>query len=126
MIHSRLSSREEAPNQGTEGAPEAWVDVDPAFAEALRGIAVGNDIILITWFHRARRDLLEVHPRGDRNRPITGVFSTRSPDRPNPLGLHRVKVLEITGNMIRVEPLEAIEGTPVVDIKPVLPGSADS
>jgi tRNA-Thr(GGU) m(6)t(6)A37 methyltransferase TsaA len=126
VVHSRLSSREEAPNQGSEGAPDAWIDVDPAFLEALEGTAEGSDIIVVTWFHQARRDLLKVHPRGDRKRPVTGVFSTRSPDRPNPLGLHRVKVLEITGNRIRVAPLEAIDGTPVVDIKPVLPQSADS
>jgi tRNA-Thr(GGU) m(6)t(6)A37 methyltransferase TsaA len=126
VIHSRLLSREEAPNQGSEGAPDAWIDVDPAFAEGLQGIAVGSDVIVVTWFHLSRRDLLKVHPRGDRNRPKTGVFSTRSPDRPNPLGLHRVKVLEITGSRMRVVPLEAVHGTPVVDIKPVLPGSADS
>jgi tRNA-Thr(GGU) m(6)t(6)A37 methyltransferase TsaA len=81
---------------------------------------------VVTWFHLSRRDLLKVHPRGDRTRPVTGVFSTRSPDRPNPLGLHRVTVMEITGNRMRVAPLEAIDGTPVVDIKPVLPQSADS
>jgi tRNA-Thr(GGU) m(6)t(6)A37 methyltransferase TsaA len=126
VVQSRLSSREEAPNQGNEGAPDAWIDVDPAFAEGLQGVAVGSDVIVVTWFHLSRRDLLKVHPRGDRARPVTGVFSTRSPDRPNPLGLHRVKVMEITGNRIRVAPLEAIDGTPVVDIKPVLPQSADS
>lgn len=126
VVQSRLSSREEAPNQGSEGAPDAWIDVDPAFAEGLQGVAVGSDVIVVTWFHLSRRDLLKVHPRGDRARPVTGVFSTRSPDRPNPLGLHRVKVMEITGNRIRVAPLEAIDGTPVVDIKPVLPQSADS
>jgi len=126
LVRSRLSRREEAPHQGSEGAPDAWIDVDPAFAEGLQGIAVGDDIIVVTWFHQARRDLLKVHPRGDRKRPMTGVFCTRSPDRPNPLGLHRVKVLEITGNRIKVAPLEAIDGTPVVDIKPVLPGQADT
>jgi tRNA-Thr(GGU) m(6)t(6)A37 methyltransferase TsaA len=126
VIRSRLSSRKEAPNQGSEGAPDAWIDVDPDFAEGLQGITVGSDVIVVTWFHLSRRDLLKVHPRGDMNRPVTGVFSTRSPDRPNPLGLHRVKVMEITGTRIRVAPLEAIDGTPVVDIKPVLPQSADS
>lgn len=126
VVQSRLSGREEAPNQGSEGAPDAWIDVDPAFAEGLQGVAVGSDVIVVTWFHLSRRDLLKVHPRGDRARPVTGVFSTRSPDRPNPLGLHRVKVLELTGSRIRVAPLEAIDGTPVVDIKPVLPQSADS
>lgn len=126
VVQSRLSSREEAPNQGSEGAPDAWIDVDPAFAEGLQGVAVGGDVIVVTWFHLSRRDLLKVHPRGDRARPVTGVFSTRSPDRPNPLGLHRVKVLELTESRIRVAPLEAIDGTPVVDIKPVLPQSADA
>ncbi len=126
VIHSELTSCEAAPHQGNEGAPDAWLEVDATIAEGLEGIAAGNEIILITWFHRARRDILKVHPRGDKNRPLTGVFSTRSPDRPNPLGLHRVKVLEVTGNKLKVGPIEAIDGTPVIDIKPVLPRSADS
>jgi tRNA-Thr(GGU) m(6)t(6)A37 methyltransferase TsaA len=86
----------------------------------------GDEVILITWFHQSRRDVLAVHPRGDKHNPLTGVFATRSPDRPNPLGLHRVKVLEINGNSIKVGPLEAIDGTPVVDIKPVLDSSMDA
>jgi tRNA-Thr(GGU) m(6)t(6)A37 methyltransferase TsaA len=126
VIRSELSSREEAPKQANEGAPDAWIDVDPAFGEGLEGIRPGSDIIVITWFHQASRDLLKVHPRGDESRPMTGVFTTRSPDRPNPLGLHRVKVLEIVGNRIKVGSLEAIDGTPVIDIKPVIPKSADS
>ncbi len=126
VIHSELTSCEAAPHQGNEGAPDAWLEVDATTAEGLEGLATGNEIILITWFHRARRDILKVHPRGDKNRPLTGVFSTRSPDRPNPLGLHRVKVLEVTGNKVKVGPIEAIDGTPVIDIKPVLPRSADS
>lgn len=126
LVHSELTSCEAAPHQGNEGAPDAWLEVDATIAEGLEGIAAGNEIILITWFHRARRDILKVHPRGDKNRPLTGVFSTRSPDRPNPIGLHRVKVLEVTGNKLRVGPIEAIDGTPVIDIKPVLPRSADS
>jgi tRNA-Thr(GGU) m(6)t(6)A37 methyltransferase TsaA len=126
IIRSELSRREDAPRQGAEGAPAAWVEIRSAVAEGLEGIAAGSEIILITWFHEAQRDTLKLHPRGDRSRPLTGVFSTRSPDRPNPLGLHRVKVKEIDGNRIRVEPLEAIDGTPVVDIKPVLLHSADS
>ena len=126
VIHSELTSREAAPHQGNEGAPDAWLEVNATIAEGLEGIAAGNEIILITWFHKARRDRLKVHPRGDKNRPLTGVFATRSPDRPNPLGLHRVTVLEITGNRLRVGPIEAIDGTPVIDIKPVLPKSADS
>ena len=126
VIRSELASREAAPNQGSEGGPDAWIEVYSAFAEGLEGIGVGDDVILITWFHKAHRDRLKLHPRRDANRPLTGVFSTRSPDRPNPLGLHRVRVREISGNRLRVGPLEAIDGTPVVDIKPVLPRSADS
>jgi tRNA-Thr(GGU) m(6)t(6)A37 methyltransferase TsaA len=98
----------------------------PAVAKGLQGIAVGQEIILITWLHQARRNVLKLHPRGDKNLPLTGVFATRSPDRPNPLGLHRVTVLEVAGNRLRVAPLEAIDATPVVDIKPVLSATADS
>ena len=126
VIHSELATREEAPNQGSEGGPDAWLEVHPAFAEGLEGIAVGHDVILVTWFHKAHRNILKLHPRRDMKRPLTGVFSTRSPDRPNPLGLHRVTVREIAGNRLRVGPLEAIDGTPVVDIKPVLQQWADS
>jgi tRNA-Thr(GGU) m(6)t(6)A37 methyltransferase TsaA len=97
----------------------------PAVVRGLEGIVVGQDIILITWFHQARRNVLRLHPRGDKNLPLTGVFKTRSPDRPNPIGLHRVRVLEIAGDRLRVGPLEAIDGTPVVDIKPVLSNEAD-
>ena len=125
-IHSQLKSRQEAPNQGSEGAPEAWIDLNPEFAEGLEGISAGCDLVLITWLHRARRDTLKVHPRRDPTRPLAGVFATRSPDRPNPLGLHQVRVLEINGTRIRVSPLEAIDGTPLVDIKPLLPRSADA
>jgi tRNA-Thr(GGU) m(6)t(6)A37 methyltransferase TsaA len=126
LIRSELRSRDAAPNQGTEGAPDAWVEVNPEVSEGLGGIAVGSEIILITWFHEAHREVLKLHPRRDKSKPVTGVFSTRSADRPNPLGLHRVTVLEIIGNNLKVAPLEAIDGTPVVDIKPVLPHSADS
>jgi len=126
VIRSELASREAAPSQGCEGAPNAWLEVHSMFAEGFEGIAVGDDIILITWFHKAHRNILKLHPRRDKNRPLTGVFSTRSPDRPNPLGLHRVTVREISGNRLRVGPIEAIDSTPVVDIKPVLPRSADS
>ena len=125
-IISPVKDREDAPKQGYEGAPNAWLEVDPAVAEGLEGIATGDDLILITWFHKAFRDTLKLHPRGDKNKPLTGVFATRSPDRPNPLGLHRVKVLEVAENKLKVGPLEAIDGTPVVDIKPVLSQSADS
>jgi tRNA-Thr(GGU) m(6)t(6)A37 methyltransferase TsaA len=126
FVRSTVKRPEDAPKQGDEGAPDAWVDVGAEFAEALEGIAVGQDIVLITWLHEARRDVLRVHPRGDESRPLAGVFATRSPARPNPLGLHRVRVLAIAGTELWVGPLEAIDGTPVVDIKPVLSRSADS
>ena len=126
VIRSTLRTRSEAPKQGGEGGPNAWLEMAPAVARGLHGIAAGEEIIVITWFHRARRDVLEVHPRWDKRLPLTGVFATRSPDRPNPLGLHRVRVVEITGNRLKVGPIEAIDGTPVVDVKPVLPGGADA
>jgi tRNA-Thr(GGU) m(6)t(6)A37 methyltransferase TsaA len=125
VIRSDLVRRETAPRQGSEGAPDAWLEVNPDVAEGLEGIRAGDEIILITWLHQADRNLLKVHPRRDKNRPLTGVFATRSPHRPNPLGLHRVSVLEIAGNRLKVGPLEAIDGTPIVDIKPVLPQSPD-
>jgi tRNA-Thr(GGU) m(6)t(6)A37 methyltransferase TsaA len=120
MIRSVLKARSEAPRQGSEGAPDAWLEVYPSAAEGLRGLAVGDEILVVTWLHRARRDVLQVHPRSDRRNPLTGVFATRSPDRPNPLGLHPVTVRAIDGNRLRIGPMEAIDGTPVVDIKPVL------
>lgn len=126
VLHSSLTRREDAPNQGREGAPDAWLDVDATVAEGLEGIAVGHEIILITWLHQSRRAVLKLHPRGDAAAPLTGVFATRSPDRPNPLGLHRVTVLDIAGNRLKVGPIEAIDGTPVVDIKPVFAQSTDS
>ena len=108
--------------QGDEGAPEAWLEITPSAAPGLMGIMVGDELIMLTWLHLAQRDVLQVHPRGDRTRPLTGVFATRSPDRPNPIGLHRVTVLEVAEDKLRVAPLEAIDGTPIVDIKPVLLG----
>ena len=126
FIRSPLKTRENAPRQGYEGAPEAWLEVEAAFAAALEGIAVGDEVIIITWFHLSRRDVMSVHPRGDRRNPLTGVFATRSPDRPNPIGLHRVTVLEIRGTALRIGPIEALDGTPIVDIKPVLEESADN
>jgi tRNA-Thr(GGU) m(6)t(6)A37 methyltransferase TsaA len=126
IIRSELATREAAPKQGSEGGIDAWLEIHPSFLDGLEGTAVGSDVIVITWFHKASRNKLKVHPRGDKSRPITGVFSTRSPDRPNPLGLHRVTVREISGNRLRVGPIEAIDGTLVVDIKPVLPRSTDS
>ena len=119
-IRSSLVRRSEAPRQGYEGAPDAWLEVDPAWARGLSGIAVGDEVVVVTWLHRADRDVLEVHPRRDPGSRLTGVFATRSPDRPNPLGLHRVVVRELIGTRLRVGPMEAIDGTPVLDIKPVL------
>ena len=123
FVRSGLTRLEDAPMQGDEGAPDAWLEVTPPAAQGLIGIKPDDEIIVLTWLHLAERDVLQVHPRGDLNRPLTGVFATRSPDRPNPIGLHRVTVLEVTGQNLRVAPLEAIDGTPIVDIKPVL--SAD-
>ena len=120
VIRSTLVSRAEAPRQGREGAPDAWLDIRPSLAEGLDGIAVGDEILVVTWLNQARREVLKVRPRDDMRRPLTGVFATRSPDRPNPLGLHPVTVKEIVGNRLRIGPIEAIDGTPVVDVKPVL------
>ena len=122
VVRSELRRLEDAPMQGDEGAPEAWLELRPQIAPGLMGIKPGDEFIVLTWLHLAERDVLQVHPRGDLNRPLTGVFATRSPDRPNPIGLHRVSVLEVTEKKLRVAPLEAIDGTPIVDIKPVLAG----
>jgi tRNA-Thr(GGU) m(6)t(6)A37 methyltransferase TsaA len=120
VIRSTLKSRKNAPRQGTEGAPDAWLEIRSWAEKALHRLEVGDEIIVITWFHRARRDVLQVHPRSDLSNPLTGVFATRSPDRPNPLGLHPVIVRAIEGRRLRIGPIEAIDGTPVVDIKPAL------
>ncbi len=106
--------------QGFEGAPDAWLVLEPGVLEALDGVEPGDRVIVLTWLDRARRDVLRVHPRGDLSSPERGVFSTRSPDRPNPIGLHRVEIAEIEETWIRVHNLEAVNGTPVVDVKPVL------
>lgn len=119
-LSSPIKTRRDAPRQGSEGAPDAWLDVHAWAADALDGLTVGDEILVITWFHRADRDVLRVHPRSDMRNPLTGVFATRSPDRPNPLGLHPVVVRAIDGHRLLVGPIEAIDGTPVVDIKPVL------
>ena len=124
VVRSDLTRLEDAPMQGDEGAPEAWLEIDQSVTPGIAGIKPGDELILLTWLHLAERGILQVHPRGDVNRPLTGVFATRSPDRPNPVGLHRVSVLEITEQKLRVAPLEAINGTPIVDIKPVLSMSA--
>lgn len=119
-VESPLRDREQAPKQGDEGAPEAWIVFDASVAAALADLRVGDEVLVLTWFDRARRDVLRVHPRGDPSRPPTGVFSTRSPDRPNPIGLHRVRVAAVDATRVRVRDLEALDGTPVVDVKPVL------
>jgi tRNA-Thr(GGU) m(6)t(6)A37 methyltransferase TsaA len=119
-IRSALDDLADAPLQGDEGSYEAWIDLTPQFTRGLVGVAVGDELIILTWLHRAQRDVLQVHPRGNLDTPLTGVFATRSPDRPNPIGLHRVSVLQISGQSLKVAPIEAIDGTPIVDIKPVL------
>jgi tRNA-Thr(GGU) m(6)t(6)A37 methyltransferase TsaA len=119
-VQSSLVDRDQAPPQGDEGAPDAWLVFDPSMEAALRDLTVGDEVIVLTWLHQARRDVLAVHPRGDVSRPLTGVFSTRSADRPNPIGLHQVGIVGTDGTRIRVERLEAIDGTPVLDVKPVL------
>ena len=119
-VESLLIDIASAPNQGDEGAPEAWLVFEPAVLEALEGLQEGDEIVLLTWLDRARRDVVRVHPRGDLSRPQQGVFSTRSPHRPNPIGLHRVQIVSIEGARIRVRNLEAVDGTPIVDVKPVL------
>ncbi len=125
VIRSALVGLENGPRQGDEGAPEAWVELMANVAPALEGVRVGDEFIVLTWLHRANREVLQVYPRGDLERPLTGVFGTRSPDRPNPVGLHRVTVLAIDGLRLRVGPIEAIDGTPVVDIKPVIGGPGE-
>jgi tRNA-Thr(GGU) m(6)t(6)A37 methyltransferase TsaA len=128
FIRSTVKGRKDAPRQGPEGAPDAWLEIEPRFADALLGMEVGHELIVITWLHEAKRDVLKGHPRNDPNRPLTGVFYTRSPARPNPLGLHPVTVREIdppsregygatSSTRIKIGPIEAFDGTPVVDIK---------
>jgi tRNA-Thr(GGU) m(6)t(6)A37 methyltransferase TsaA len=119
-VESPLTDRDQAPKQGDEGAPDSWLVFEPDLADALRDFEVGAEVLVLTWFDRADRDVLAVHPRGDESRPRTGVFSTRSPDRPNPVGLHRVRILAVDGVRVQVGDLEALDGTPIVDVKPVL------
>src|SRR5947207_11235021 len=114
FIRSVLKRREETPRQGPEGAPDAWLEIEPQFAEALLGMEVGHELIVITWLHEARRDVLKGHPRSDPNRPLTGVFYTRLPERPNPLRLPPVNVRELDGTRLKIGPIEAFDGTPVV------------
>jgi tRNA-Thr(GGU) m(6)t(6)A37 methyltransferase TsaA len=122
-VQSPLTEVAAAPNQGDEGAPDAWLVFDATVLEALDGIRAGDEVLVLTWLDRARRDVLRVHPRSDLSRPQQGVFSTRSPDRPNPIGLHRVRVLAVDGLRVHVSDLEAVDGTPIVDVKPVLSGA---
>jgi tRNA-Thr(GGU) m(6)t(6)A37 methyltransferase TsaA len=119
-VKSPLTDPASAPKQGDEGAPEACLAFEPAVLEGLDGIRAGDEVIVLTWLDRARRDVLQVHPRGDVTRAQQGVFGTRSPDRPNPIGLHRVEIVSIDGGRVRVRNLEAVDGTPIVDVKPVL------
>ena len=119
-VESPLTDRTQAPRQGDEGAPAAWLVFEPRVAEALRDLRPGTEIIVLTWLDRAERSVLVTRPRDDPGNPLTGVFSTRSPDRPNPVGLHRVPVIAVDGLRVQVGDLEALDGTPVIDVKPVL------
>jgi len=121
-VESSLTDLESAPRQADEGAPEAWLVFEPEMLEGLASIRPGDEVIVISWLDRARRDVLSVHPRGDTARAKEGVFSTRSPHRPNPIGLHRVEITAIEGPRLRVRSLEALDGTPIVDVKPILSG----
>jgi tRNA-Thr(GGU) m(6)t(6)A37 methyltransferase TsaA len=126
LVRSTLRELRDAPRQASEGAPEALLEIDPRFAEALHRVRPGMDLILLTWLHRADRDVLQVHPRDDESIPLTGVFATRSSHRPNPIGLHRVTVLEIESpTTLRVQALEAIDGTPILDLKAVMDETRD-
>ncbi len=119
-VESPLVDLDAAPKQGDEGAPDAWITFDPVVIDAVRDLRPGTEAIVLTWLHMARRDVLTVHPRGDRLRPQRGVFSTRSPHRPNPIGLHHVEIVAVEGRRVLVRNLEAVDGTPVLDMKPVL------
>ena len=119
-VESQLRDRAAAPKQGMEGAPEAWLVFEPDLLDALQGIEIGDEVLVLTWLDRGKRDVLQTHPRDDPANPIQGVFNTRSPDRPNPIGLHPVTVLAIDGPRILVDRLEALDGTPVIDVKPVI------
>lgn len=121
-VESPLTDLGSAPRQGDEGAPEAWLVFEPEMLEGLRSLRPGDEAIVLTWLDRARRDVLSVHPRGDTSRPEEGVFSTRSPHRPNPIGLHRVEITAIDGRRVRVRNLEVLAGTPIIDLKPILSG----
>lgn len=119
-VRSPLKNLEDCPLQGEEGAPEAWIELCDEFLDGIQNLETGSEVVLITWFHEADRSVLKCIRRREFGTPAVGVFSTRSPDRPNPIGLHQVRVVEITGKMLTVFPLEALDGTPVIDIKPLL------
>ena len=126
VVRSSLRDLRDAPNQAFEGAPEARLEIDPAYVDALHRVTPGQDLILLTWLHEADRSVLQTHPRGDPSTPLTGVFATRSPDRPNQIGLHRVTVTAIEApTLLRVRALEAIDGTPILDLKAVIDESRD-
>ena len=126
VVRSTIKERSQSPMQGYEGAPDAWLEIKAFAAKALLRLAAGDEIIVLTWLHRARRNVLEVYPRSKRQLGLHGVFATRSPDRPNPIGLHRVTIREIAANRLLIGPIEVIDGTPVIDIKPVLAKHNDS
>jgi tRNA-Thr(GGU) m(6)t(6)A37 methyltransferase TsaA len=127
IVRSVLKTRADCPRQGWNGAPDAWLEIDPAFTDALYGLSVGDEVLLFTWLHEARRDVQKVHPGHNPDKSLRGVFATRSPDRPNPIGLHRVKIEAIESPArLRVRPLEAMDGTPILDIKPVRPESQEA
>ena len=119
-VASPLTDPAAAPKQGAEGGAEAWLELEPWAAAGLDGLAAGDEVLVLTWLHRADRETLRVHPRDDARNPLRGVFSTRSADRPNPIGLHPVEIVAVEGPRVLVRPLEAVDGTPVLDLKPVL------
>ena len=119
-VRSTIKERKVAPKQGSEGAPDAWLELKSFAAQGFEGISAGDELFVVTWLHQGRRDVLKVRPRSDPRHALTGVFATRSPDRPNPLGLHRVTVRKVSKGRLRIGPIEVIDGTPVVDVKPVL------
>lgn len=125
-VESALTDRASAPKQGPEGSPEAWLVFEPSVLDALDGLRPGDRVFVLTWLHLSPRDVLRVHPRDDLAAPMRGVFATRSPDRPNPIGLHPVEILEVAGNRLRVRDLEALDGTPILDVKPVLTCAPDT
>jgi tRNA-Thr(GGU) m(6)t(6)A37 methyltransferase TsaA len=126
VVESPLKDPAAAPKQGDEGAPDAWLAFEPEVQDALVGLEAGDEVLVLTWLHRGRRGVLQVHPRDDPSRPLQGVFNTRSQDRPNPIGIHRVRILAVDGARVQVSGLEAVDGTPVVDLKPVLRADVDA